>query len=95
MPNDRHALDFDLKELIIHTIKGNDIDISYLIDEINIYEDIFNNSLSMDIVIDDATNQVNQMPITGHESITIIFRTPGQPYITSNFRTYKIDSREL
>jgi hypothetical protein len=92
---DPHALNFDIKEIVIESISGKEIDLIYLMEEINVYEDIHNNCISADITVDDATNQINQIPITGHEWIRFSFKTPGQKYVNLHLRIYKIDAREL
>ena len=66
---------------------------------VEIYEDIFSNSLSGSIVFGDALALKNHYNIMGNESIQIVFYTPGQTdqqknKIKLNFRVYKSHSTE-
>ena len=66
---------------------------------VEIYEDIFSNSLSGSIVFGDALSLKNHYNIMGNESIQITFYTPGQTdqqknKIKLNFRVYKSHSTE-
>lgn len=89
------AKDFELTELVIESITGQEWDVSLLMGEINVYEDIFNATISANIVMDDADNRIKNIPITGHEWIRIAFRTPDKNHIKLHLRIYKINAREL
>lgn len=91
----RYPGDFELDELIFESIPGTEWDIKYIMAEFNIYEDIFNSTISANIVIDDADNKINNFPITGFEYVRFKFRTPDKDYIILRLRVYKIDKREL
>jgi hypothetical protein len=90
-----HAKEFELNELVIESITGEEWDISFVMGELNIYEDIFESTISADIVIDDATNLIKNIPITGHEWIRITFQTPDRAVNKLRLRIYKVSSREL
>jgi len=64
---DRHATDFELKEVVLESITGDNIDLVLLVTEINVYENLFNSSITADFVINDALNTIKNLPITGHE----------------------------
>jgi hypothetical protein len=53
------------------------LDIRNLITEFNIYESIEGNFLSGDMTLLDATNAIQELPITGFERLEFFFRTPG------------------
>ena len=53
------------------------ISIRSLVTEINIYESIVNKSLSGNIVVTDAQNIPNHLPLTGFEQIEFKLFTPG------------------
>jgi hypothetical protein len=91
----KYAGDFELDELVFESIPGIEWDIKLLMAEANIYEDIFNSTLTGNIVLDDADNRINNFPITGFEYIRFKFRTPDKSYITLRLRVFKIDQREL
>jgi hypothetical protein len=93
---DPHATNFDIKEIVIESISGKEIDVTLLMEEINFYEDIHNNCISADISIVDALNQINKIPLTGHEYIRLSWKTPhANDYVNVRLRIYKIDTREL
>ena len=53
------------------------LDIRNLITEFNIYESLEGNFLSGDMTLLDATNAIQELPVTGFERIEFFFRTPG------------------
>ena len=89
------AKDLQVKEIVIESVTGVEWDISLLMAEFNVYEDIYNSTVSADIVIDDAFNRIKNMPITGHEWLRLKFATPGKALIELRLRIYKISAREL
>jgi hypothetical protein len=93
MPN--HATNFEIRDIVLETISGAEIDIHLLIDEFNVYESLFNATISADFVIDDANNIIKNLPITGHEYLRFSFKTPGQNWVKCRLRVYKIGQRQL
>jgi len=77
------------------------LSITTLVTEINIYESIFNKTLSGNILVTDATNIISTLPLTGLERIEFKLNTPG---ITRSFDfteetghpmfIYKLDKRQ-
>ena len=63
------------------------IDITSLVVEINIYEDIDEKNLSGQIVISDSTGLPNNMPLTGNELIQFKLGTPGSERFMTLKRT--------
>lgn len=92
---DPHAGDCEIKEVVIETIPGDEWDISLIMVELNVYESIFNHTISAEIVIDDTDNKIKNFPITGHEWVRFTFDTPGKSEIVQHLRIYKISSRQL
>ena len=79
--------------------KPEEISLKDFIYSVEIYEDIFSNSLSGSIVFGDALALKNHYIIMGNESIRITFYTPGQENQQQNkielvFRVYKSHSTE-
>jgi hypothetical protein len=81
--NDRPGA-FDLGDVILVSYRSFDgagtpkrLDIRNLITEFNIYESIEGNFLSGDMTLLDATNAIQNLPITGFERLEFFFRTPG------------------
>jgi len=81
--NDRPGA-FELGDVILISYRSFDgagtpkrLDIRNLITEFNIYESLEGNFLSGDMTLLDATNAIQELPITGFERIEFFFRTPG------------------
>jgi len=81
----------------LYLVPGNEstkIDISGLMIEVNIFEDIFANTLSGSITLTENFNLIHDLPIIGEELIEIEFRTPSINKIFSKtFFLYKIGRR--
>ncbi|PNX48688.1 MAG: hypothetical protein BV459_01820 [Thermoplasmata archaeon M11B2D] len=89
--------DFVIKKLELKSFTGQIVDIRYMLIEFNIYEDLFNNTLSGDIVIEDSLNLIKYLPIVGQETITIEYSTAGknklEDTVSLTFDCYKISKR--
>lgn len=75
--------DFILSDVILTSYRsesgGNEsfkLSVRSLITEVNIYESIFNKTLSGDITLIDAQNVVGSLPLTGFERIEFKLFTP-------------------
>ena len=73
----QYAGEFDLEKCELISSAGVTVDISAIIVEINIFEDIFSHSLNGSIIIGDTNNLVDNMPIVGQEYISLKITTPG------------------
>ena len=80
----KKAGDYTLSEIVVHSRKSFDgsskakkTDITSLVAEINIYEDINEKNLSGQLVISDSTGLPNHMPLTGNELLSFKLGTPG------------------
>jgi len=93
--NPQSEYDYFLTELKIVNAVGLAIEINEIFEEINIYEDLFNNTLSGDIMINDSTNLINRLQIHGNEFLLINFRTPSGINYEKGFRIYKISDLQL
>ena len=82
-PKDKHpdvveyAGDYGLREMVLINHDGDAIDIKYLAQEINIYESIYNNSITGTVVITDAIDLMGNLPIQGTERLAFKLKTPG------------------
>jgi hypothetical protein len=54
---------------------GNTVDLRMLVQEINVYEDLFSNVVTGDLTISDSTNQLSSLPIFGYEYLEITFKS--------------------
>ena len=71
------------------------IELADIVGELNIYEDMFSNTLSANIIVEDTWNIIGKFPIVGHELITILMDTPeAENEMVLEFRVYKIDDYE-
>lgn len=87
--------DVELRELKIINSAGNFIDVDFLYNEINIYEDIFGNVIHGDMLISDSQNIVSRLLLHGNEFISIFFKSPSLPDYKKVFRIYKIGDYSL
>ena len=71
------AGDYILSDVVMVSYNGQEIDISSSVAEINIYESLFNNTLSGNLVLVDAKNLPFEFPITGLERIEFKLASPG------------------
>ena len=90
-----NATDFEIVEVVLESTTGIETDLIEQILELNVFESIYNSTISANIVVYDATNEIKNLPITGHEWLRFSFRTPSLEYISLRLRVFKIDSREL
>jgi len=91
--------DIVIDEIIITSCNGFKFSLRVAMQQIIIYEDIYNNSLSGSIIILDGLNLAKHLPIIGNEDLTVTFYTPGQPNqalnkIELNLKIYQISQRE-
>ena len=71
------AGDYSLSEIALINHQGEAIDIKLLVQELNIYESIYNNAVTGTVVITDAVNLINNLPIQGTERLAFKLKTPG------------------
>ena len=81
------AGDFDLPSIVLHNHKnkgrpvdGNKtgVDIKQMVQEFNIYENMYKGAITGSLVISDAVNLIGNLPIQGTERLTFKLATPGQ-----------------
>jgi len=81
------AGDFDLPSIVLHNhknkgrpIDGNKtgVDIKQMVQEFNIYENMYKGAITGSLVISDAVNLIGNLPIQGTERLTFKLATPGQ-----------------
>lgn len=87
--------DIVIKDISITTSTGVTVSLWNLIFSVDIYEDMYSNSLSGSLVFGDSIALSNHLPIIGNERLKIIFYTPGQENqshkeIELNMIVYKI-----
>ena len=87
--------DFDLVTLDLTLSTGEVWNLRFKMLEISVYEDIFNNNITADVVINDAENMLMNFPIFGYEELKLEFRTPDKGLWSKKLRLIKITDREL
>jgi hypothetical protein len=80
---------------ILTTMSGEEKDLHQFIGEINIFEDMFGNGLQGNILIIDAANLTQNLPIVGEEYIKITLQTPSMDdfKIEKTYKIYSITNR--
>lgn len=78
---------------VIRGSNGNELDFTDLIIEFNIFESIFNSTMSASVTIMDAAGFISSLPIIGYEQVSIRMKTPGDVQKTLIFYVYKISDR--
>ena len=90
------AGDFDLPSIVLHNHKnkgrpvdGNKtgVDIKQMVQEFNIYENMYKGAITGSLVISDAVNLIGNLPIQGTERLTFKLATPGQDPIACTDET--------
>jgi len=95
------AGEFLIEECQIVSTTGEVYDINSIVEEINVFENIYTAAISGDIVIKDTTNIVKNIPIIGEERLILKIQTPQtspEPDTTIDFTLspliiYKINSQ--
>lgn len=75
--NIQYAGEFNIDALEILTSNGVSVDVSELTISVDIFEDIFSNSIQGSIIIGDTDNLLTNFNIIGHELLRLKFRSPG------------------
>lgn len=89
--------DYDLKKLVLKSFQ-REVDIRNLMIELNIFEDIFSNTISGHIILGDALNLPELMPIIGEETLEIKFASSNNgnfTYFDKVFDIYKMSDTSL
>ena len=69
--------DVEIEKILLRTDSGAEIEISEMVNHVSIFEDISSPYLTGYAYISDAINLRGHLPVSGHESFIINFRTPG------------------
>lgn len=71
------AGEFKVEQAKLHTSSGNVTDISKLIISVDLFENIFEKQMSGSIMINDTNALDLNLPVTGHDYVTLKITTPG------------------
>lgn len=88
------ASDYNKLNVIITTLGGVELDISTLISQLNIYQDMFSPCITGNVSLADAAGIFDTMPVAGYEKLRIVLETTdnGNPVIFD--KTYRVFSIE-
>lgn len=84
--------DVEITEITLVNFRNQMMNIKSMFTTIQIYEDIFSNSLSGSIQIIDTTDLINSLPIIGEELLHIHYNTAGYPVEMGVRQTFKVYS---
>ncbi len=91
----QYATQFQLTELTIVGVSGASVDLREVMRELNIFEDLFSNTMTGDVFINDSQNLINLVPILGGEYLRLTLVKPSAPWkLSKTFRIYKITDRQ-
>jgi hypothetical protein len=88
--------DYKLSSLYLLTSTGHSIDLSGIMLELNLFEDIFSPAMTGDILVGDGGDILSSFQVHGNEFISMIIDKPslGLP-LKKVFRVYKISDRSF
>jgi hypothetical protein len=87
--------DYSLNNLILTTVNEQQYDLRFVMSEINVYEDLWNNQTTCDIFVTDAKNMIQNLPIFGFETLLLEFNSPNKNVFSKTFRLVRITDRKL
>jgi len=89
-----NSYDFELNECNLISGNGRKLDVRGILFELNIFEDIYNNVLTGNIMLSDSNNIINKLPLAGYETISISFTKPSHKLTyKKTYRIYKMSDR--
>lgn len=89
------ATDFELDALILMGASGRSVDLRLVMQELNLFEDLFANVMSGTVVINDTQDIINKLGVVGDTHLIVAFSKPSIPLKLSKvFRVYKFTDRK-
>jgi len=90
--------DLIIEDITLTSASGFSLSIWNMIYSVELFEDLYSNSLSGTIIFGDSLALSRHLPLLGEEKVKIVFYTPGQEdqpqkKIELNMRVYKISQR--
>jgi hypothetical protein len=87
-----------IDSLIVYSLNGKFISVLDYMVELQLYESIFSNVLSGELLLSDSANLIKALPIIGEELLILKAKTPTLPDefgISKTFRIYCVEDRQL
>ena len=95
MKKDYRPKQIDLHKITLTNFQGQSLPLDSLLYSFSVYEDLFSNTMSIELKIIDAVALLEDFPVTGEELIEIEFETPTtENVIRGFFDVYKISDRQ-
>ena len=89
------ASDVALTQCTLVSPTGMSVEVLELLTELNIFEDLFANCMTGNLVLNDSNNLINTLPIMGYEFLIVQFQKPNSPLTFKKiFRVYKMTDRQ-
>lgn len=92
------ATDYLVQSLVLYSlISKQGIDITNLMEELNIFDSIFTTSISGNIIIRDSIGLVEKLPLAGNETLNVTLIKPGtdgEETFEKIFKIYKLSERK-
>lgn len=91
-----HSAGYDITTLSLHTSDGNVVDLSELVLELNIFEDIFSPTMTCTMRINDGSDLISNFKFHGNEFLELELDKPSlNDPIKKVFRLYKLSDRSF
>jgi len=71
------------------------LELSLMVAEFNMYEDMFSGFMRIEVVLSDAIGLMDKFPIVGDETLTLNYKIRKYAQFTETFKVYKVSSRSL
>lgn len=88
-----------IEELILRSSNNETVDLKEFLVELNVYEDIFSNTMYGDVVLSDSRNIIDSLPIIGEETLDVTFYTPSfneaNQIVKNRFRVFRLTNRKV
>ena len=93
----QYAGEYTLKRLQLISASGREsVDLTGIVVEINIFENIFLNAISASLIVVDTADLINNVGIFGQEFVQLVIETPSleEQVIELTFSVFKVGARE-
>jgi hypothetical protein len=88
--------DFTLESCKIITSQGNPFEFRFMMIELNYFEDLYNNTISGNMFINDSSGFLSLLGFNGNEFLSLKFGKPGSDdKINRVFRIFKVSDRRI
>lgn len=92
------ATDYLVQSIVLYSLISKDgIDITNLMEELNIFDSIFTTSVSGNIIIRDSIGLIEKLPLAGNETLNVTLIKPGtdnDEKFQKVFKIYKLSDRK-